>query len=176
MERIKFEGDYVFVALQIPTDTVAALAYITGAELVQTVAEHYLHTGVKVRVKRHPYCNSMTVQKTLDNLVKAGAIEISDASVHDLIADAKAVFTVNSGVGLEALLHQKPVVVTGDCDYSYAVAAQPRSIDELKAALNRNLQFDNYRTQKLLNYYVNSYSMSSSSKTAIHERLREWLI
>ncbi len=176
IERVQFEGDYVFVALQIPTDTVAALAYVTGAELVQTVADHYLHSGVKVRVKRHPYCNSMTVQKTLDKLVKAGAIEISDASVHDLIANAKTVFTVNSGVGLEALLHQKPVVVTGDCDYSYAVAAQPKSIDELKVTLNQNLKFDNYRTQQLLNYYVNNYSMSSSNRTAIHNRLREWLI
>jgi len=43
---------------------------------------------------------------------------MSDASVHDLISGANAVFTVNSGVGLEALLHGRPVVVTGECDYS----------------------------------------------------------
>ncbi|EJN40119.1 capsule polysaccharide export protein [Pseudomonas sp. GM84] len=176
VDRVSYDDDYVFVALQIPTDTVAALAYVTGAELVKTVAEHYLGSTTKVRVKRHPYCNSMTVQKTLDTLLKAEAIEISDASVHDLISGAKAVFTVNSGVGLEALLHSRPVIVTGDCDYAYATSAQPKSIDELKTILNNDFSFDHARTRQLLHYYVNGYSMASNDAKAIHERLRSWLM
>ncbi|HDS1736315.1 capsule biosynthesis protein [Pseudomonas sp. BP8] len=175
VERVSFEDEYVFVALQIPTDTVAALAYVTGAELVQTVAEHYRGSKTKVRVKRHPYCNSMTVQNTLETLLKSNAIEISDASVHDLISGAKAVFTVNSGVGLEALLHGRPVVVTGECDYSYAVSAQPKSIEQLKLTLTQDLEFDRERTQHLLHYYVNSYSMGSDDSAAIHDRLKQWL-
>jgi tetratricopeptide (TPR) repeat protein len=174
-ERITYEDDYVFVALQIPTDTVAALAQITGVELVRTVAEHYAGSSTKVRVKRHPYCNSMSVQKTLESLCAAGSIELSDASVHDLIAGAKAVFTVNSGVGLEALLHGRPVIVTGECDYSYAVAAYPRTVDELKACLSGPFVFDQERTQKLLHYYVNSYSMAANDEVAIHNRLATWL-
>ncbi|UVL68188.1 capsule biosynthesis protein [Pseudomonas sp. B21-031] len=175
VDRVSFEDDYVFVALQIPTDTVAALAYVTGSELVKTVAEHYLGSKTKVRVKRHPYCNSMTVQHTLDALLEANAIEISDASVHDLISGARTVFTVNSGVGLEALLHGRPVVVTGECDYSYAVSAQPKSIEDLKYTLNRSLVFNHQRTKWLLHYYVNSYSMASNDSSAIHERLKNWL-
>jgi tetratricopeptide (TPR) repeat protein len=175
-ERITFTDEYVFVALQIPTDTVAALAEITGVELVRTVAEHYFGSSTKVRVKRHPYCNSMSVQKTLDSLSATGAIEMSDASVHDLIADAKAVFTVNSGVGLEALLHGRPVIVTGECDYSYAVHAYPRNVSELKARLNEAFFFDQERTQKLLHYYVNSYSMAANDDVAIQKRLAAWLI
>lgn len=174
-ERITFEDDYVFVALQIPTDTVAALAEITGIELVRTVAEHYFGSSTKVRVKRHPYCNSMSVQKTLESLCASGAIEISDASVHDLIAGAKAVFTVNSGVGLEALLHGRPVIVTGECDYSYAVTAYPRTVAELKTCLNEAFVFDQQRTQKLLHYYVNSYSMAANDGGAIQNRLAIWL-
>jgi len=175
INRVSYDDDYVFVALQIPTDTVAALAYITGAELVKSVAEHYLGTNTKVRVKRHPYCNSMTVQKTLDALLQAEAIEISDASVHDLISGAKAVFTVNSGVGLEALLHSRPVIVTGECDYAYATSAQPKSIDELKTILNNDFSFDPARTRKLLHYYVNGYSMASNDAKGIHEKLSSWL-
>src|SRR5690606_11694616 len=45
---------------------------------------------------------------------------LSNASIHSLIERAEAVYKVNSGVGLEALLHEKPVVVTGKCDYMYA--------------------------------------------------------
>ncbi|NBF16474.1 capsule biosynthesis protein [Pseudomonas sp. Fl4BN2] len=174
-ERITYTDDYVFVALQIPTDTVAALAAITGAELVRTVAEYYAGTTTKVRVKRHPYCNSMTVQKTLEALSSSGAIEMSNASVHDLISGAKAVFTVNSGVGLEALLHRRPVVVTGECDYSYAVAAYPRSIDELKTRLNSELVYDAQRTQNLLHHYVNAYSMAANDEAGIHNNLARWL-
>ena len=174
-ERITYDDDYVFVALQIPTDTVAALAEITGVELVRTVAEHYLGSSTKVRVKRHPYCNSMSVQQTLESLCAAGAIEMSDASVHDLIAGAKAVFTVNSGVGLEALLHGRPVIITGECDYSYAVTAYPRTVAQLKTCLSGSFVFDQQRTQKLLHHYVNSYSMAANDPGAIHNRLATWL-
>lgn len=175
-DRITFDDDYVFVALQIPTDTVAALAYINGVDLIQTVAEHFANTSTKVRVKRHPYCNSMTVQRTLAELSKNGKIDVSDASVHDLISGARAVFTVNSGVGLEALLHGRPVVVTGECDYSYAVVANPRSVSELREFLNNNeFKFDSLRTQKLLHYYVNSYSMAAHDAAAINAKLESWL-
>lgn len=102
--------------------TVAALAGITGVKLVRTVADHYYGSPTKIRVKRHSYCNSLTVHKTLETLASIEALERSDASVYDLISGANTVFTVNSGVGLEALLHGRPVVVTSECDYSYAAA------------------------------------------------------
>ena len=51
---ITYADDYVFVAPQTPSDTVAALA-------------------------GHLYCNNLTVQKTLEALASTGAIEMSDA-------------------------------------------------------------------------------------------------
>ena len=45
-------------------------------------------------------------------------IWIDSHSIHDLIKRSKAIFTVNSGVGLEALLHQKPVYTFGNADYA----------------------------------------------------------
>ena len=117
----------------------------------------------------------MSVQTTLKALSEQGEIELSDASVHDLIAGAKYVFTVNSGVGLEALLHGRPVVITGECDYSYATAAYPRTVDDLKVCLQQELTFDRERTQELLHYYVNNYSMAANDATAIHRKLENWL-
>ena len=50
---------------------------------------------------------------------ETGEILISDASIHQLIEPALAVFTVNSGVGSEALLHLKPVYLFGRADYRH---------------------------------------------------------
>lgn len=174
-KREVFEGDYVFVALQIPTDVVASLAYISGVNLVRTVAEFYEGTSTKVIVKRHPYCNSKTIQSTLEELNIANKIQISTASVHDLISGAKTVFTVNSGVGLEALLHKKPVVVTGSCDYAYAVAAQAKNEDELYSILNSSLSFDSHKTNKLLHHYIYEYSTKNNDSESIKRKIDNWL-
>lgn len=174
-QREVFEGNYVFVALQIPTDVVASLAYISGVDLVRTVAEFYEGTSTKVIVKRHPYCNSKTIQSTLEQLSLDKKIQISTASVHDLISGAQTVFTVNSGVGLEALLHKKTVVVTGSCDYAYAVAAQARTKDELYSILNSSLSFDSLKVNKLLHHYIYEYSTKSNDIESIKNKIDSWL-
>jgi capsule polysaccharide modification protein KpsS len=44
-------------------------------------------------------------------------IWMDDVSIHQLIPTARAVVVVNSGTGLESLLHQRPVVTFGRADY-----------------------------------------------------------
>lgn len=39
------------------------------------------------------------------------------ANIHDVLSQAKAVVTVNSGTGMEALLHKKPVATFGRAEY-----------------------------------------------------------
>ncbi|MCW7538933.1 CDP-glycerol glycerophosphotransferase family protein [Aquabacterium sp. A7-Y] len=168
-------GPYVFVALQIPTDTVADLADVDGIQLLHTVARHYAGTGIKVIAKRHPYCNSLSVQRATAALQAEGLIELTEASVHELIAGAQAVFTVNSGVGLEALIHLKPVVVTGDCDYAYGVAARARSVDELARILHAPLVADTGRIYRLLHYYVHRFTVCADDTDEIDRRIRAWL-
>lgn len=171
----EYIGDYVFIALQIPTDIVASLSYINGVDLVSAVAHHYHKTSTKVIVKRHPYCNSKSIQSLLSTLEKDGLIELSSASIHDLIANAKAVFTVNSGVGLEALMHKKPVIVCGECDYAYAVSAQVRDKEELLKVLNGKIIFNENRTYEFLHYYLNYYSIKCDDRTKTNKFLDGWL-
>ena len=45
---------------------------------------------------------------------------VDKISIHTLLDKCSAVFTVNSGVGLEALLHNKPVFTFGSADYQAA--------------------------------------------------------
>lgn len=174
-ERADFEYEYVFVALQIPTDTVASLAFVDGLTLVETIANHYTKTSTKVIVKRHPYCNSKSVESTLKRLASQSKIILSNASVHDLISNAKTVYTVNSGVGLEALLHKKPVVVTGHCDYAYAVSTQAKSLQELKASLAADQSFDLQRAAEFINYFISKYSSPADDVLSIQDRIDEWL-
>src|SRR5690606_11683009 len=101
-EPFSCDGGYVFVPLQMIADEVASLAFIDGLTLVRTLVEVYEGTGVHIVVKRHPYCQSPTVRRTLRRLERQGKILLSNASIHTLIERAEAVYTVNSGVGLEA--------------------------------------------------------------------------
>lgn len=167
-------GPYVFVALQIPTDIVSRLAWISGTELLRSVVDYYRGTGVKVVVKRHPFCGSMGVQRCLDQLESAGEIIRTDNSIHSLIASARLVLTVNSGVGLEALMHGKTVVVSGKCDYSYA-AKTVRNRDELFHVLAGDLSPDERRIRELLYFYARRFTVPATDAGFIRARLEEWL-
>lgn len=47
----------------------------------------------------------------------ANGVEITQASIHDLLSAASCVLTLSSAVGFEAFLHKKPVVLGGQTDF-----------------------------------------------------------
>ncbi|MGO2018228.1 capsular polysaccharide export protein, LipB/KpsS family [Psychrobacter sp.] len=167
------EGEYVFVALQVLTDIVADIAFFDGIQMLKTIAEYYKNTATKVVVKRHPYCNSLSMQVLIETLVSEGSIVVSDASIHNIIENAKAVFVVNSGVGFESLMHLKPVVVCGQCDYAYAVSNQVKTPTELLRCLETdNFSVNEKKVKKLLYYYANIYNPKLEKLPAL---LKEWI-
>jgi hypothetical protein len=111
---------YVFVALQKIGDAVQALAYATPFEMLEEVIATCGKLGLAVVVKRHPMCKSPQISEYLRTHSAAGRIVVATGSIHNLIAKAQAVCVVNSGVGAEALLHEKPVYVFGRSDYMAA--------------------------------------------------------
>ena len=55
----------------------------------------------------------------IDNISQLNKfIWLDQVSIHQTLASADVVITVNSGVGLEAVLHQKKVLTFGNADYS----------------------------------------------------------
>jgi Capsule polysaccharide biosynthesis protein len=167
-------GRYVFVALQVATDVVAKLAWLSGVELLEIVAAHYRGTATKVVVKRHPFCRSMKVQKYLERLELSGDITRTSSSIHEVVKNAMIVFTVNSGVGLEALVQGKTVVTSGACDYSYATKSA-RNPDELHSILASDLEPNHQRIQELLYYYIHSFAIPSTDTERLAARLERWL-
>lgn len=167
------DGDYVFVALQVLTDLVADIAFFDGMQMLKTIAEYYKNTSTTVVVKRHPYCNSLSMQLLIEELLNEGAIIVSDASIHSIIENAKAVFVVNSGVGFEALMHLKPVIVCGQCDYAYAVSNQVETPKELLQYLETEaFSVNEQKVKKLLYYYAKIYNPTLEKLPAL---LKEWI-
>lgn len=173
-EAVELPERYVFLPMQIQTDIVADLAFVDGLELLRTLADFYDGTGISVVVKRHPFCHSVSVQTTLEELAASGKIVVSSASVHSLITGAETVYTVNSGVGLEALLQLKRVVTTGHSDYAYA-ASVAHGPDELVQLARRPPEVDITKILRFLHFYTNRWLVSVDAPDAVQRRLRRWL-
>ncbi|MEX2693380.1 capsular polysaccharide export protein, LipB/KpsS family [Rhizobium mongolense] len=111
---------FVFVALQMMGDSVQDLAYCSPIEMMEEVVTTCERIGYSVVVKRHPLCGSTAIGKYIREKKDAGRIVVATGSIHTIIAQSAAVCVINSGVGAEALLHEKPVYVFGRSDYMAA--------------------------------------------------------
>ncbi|MEO9683710.1 MAG: hypothetical protein ABJF86_12600 [Tateyamaria sp.] len=90
-----------------------------------------------VVVKPHPRdLDPATAQGLRDRLERFPHMSISDGNIHDLIANADRVVTINSAVGIEAYLHRKPVLLCGQSDFHH-VADVARSVEDLTQTLMR---------------------------------------
>ena len=88
-----------------------------------------------VVVKRHPNCVSIDVAEAISAAQSLG-VHVTELSIHDIIPRVRAVLTVNSIVGFEALLYLKPVWVLGRCDYDAATTLLG-SMEDLEKAIRR---------------------------------------
>lgn len=163
---------YVFLPMQILNDTVARHAHIDTLRLLRLMAEWIQESELALVVKRHPKCKFPEVAHALAELEAAGRIIISDAGVHDLIAGADLVVTVNSGVGAEALLQLKPVITTGRADYG-AATVQVRNRTELLRVLNHGdwRAGTDLQIKKFLWYYTKRYMPHFTDTDAIMARV-----
>jgi capsule polysaccharide modification protein KpsS len=109
-------GKYVFFPLQIPHDqSIRYFSDYTEEDVVRAVLEWSARSGVAVVFKPHPV--NKKSMATFAEMVNSANAYWSTANVQDLIKHAAGVFTINSGVGFEALLHLKPVVTFGRAEY-----------------------------------------------------------
>lgn len=127
----------LFVPLQRPDDTV--VRYFAGpvqryedfltfvALLLSTLGDLSGAASVpwKVVLKKHPL---ETKRPALDDTGMEFAPD--DMHVHDLLQAADAVLTLNSGVGLLALLFEKPTFVVGRAFYAGPGLARPISVSD----------------------------------------------
>lgn len=147
---------YVLVLMQKPSDTVSKLAKIDTILLSQYVNEVYKDTDINVYSKPHPDSYKMI---TYGENIKG--------SIHPLISHAKAVYTVNSGSGFEALMHLKHVYTSGDSDYT-SVTTNIETLEDIKNTMNlpgpSELEILNFLNYCFSEHFVNAYSKASILK------------
>ena len=140
--------DYVLATLQIPDDTVNYWAYMPTRTWLDKLSVWCAHNDKALIVKRHPHDRSRLTDQLLAKLQPQPHVYVSKAPIHDLLASCDWLVTTNSGVGFEALLHLKPVIICGKADYT-AAAYEARNTDDLVTHLD--------------NFAANNFSISANS-------------
>ena len=164
---------YVFLATQVEDDIVAELADVKTFELVKACLEHIPSIGYHLVIKRHPKCTSSRIEKLLREHDAQEKVSIVDYSIHDIIPQASAVIVVNSGVGFEALLHQKPVIAFGHSDYHW-VTTRMKHAEELQKLpdIISNFSEEQRRAiQKFVVYYLQHYLVEIGNRESLKKAL-----
>jgi hypothetical protein len=108
---------YIFFPCQIPHDeTIRYHSDVEVVDVVRALAGWANAAGVPVVFKEHPV-NRASMKPLREVAPASEHVRWSEGSIHDLIAHSQAVYTVNSGAGLEAILHGKPVMTFGRAEY-----------------------------------------------------------
>lgn len=171
-EFVSPAGPYVFLPMQTVGDVVAKLAWIPTLALAHLMAEWASRgDGPELVIKRHPKCTSAEVAAFVHRYAGAPRVHFTEASIHDVLPGASAVVTVNSGVGLEALMHGKTVITTGAAEYS-VVTRKARSATELSEQLARISEpADLDRIKRFVYYYLRHYLVAGDQRAAVSAKL-----
>lgn len=122
-------------------------------------------------VKFHPAQGAAMRDAVLALAQDLPQLEISTASVHDLVAACEVVVTQNSAAGFEALLQKKPVITCARSDYHHATL-QARSAADLADALQTAAdQLRGFAYDRFLYWFLGQHLLEPG-KEGFAERLR----
>ena len=149
---------YILVLGQKPGDSVQQLAWIRTQALSKVVNEVYKDTEYEVFTKPHP---------GLAHTNFSG--KIIEGAIHPLVANAKAIYTCNSGSGFESLFHMKHVFISGDCEYKWAGSEVKNKQDIINSIGIIDTPVDEEKIIKFLHYcfkefFVNCYDVNTITK------------
>lgn len=194
-EAPPLESNFLFVPLQYQGDSQLRIFGAQCRTLELTInhlieAARNLPQGWHLRLKEHP-SDPFTIRPHLEALRDALPIYIDNATdTFAQVRAAKAVLTVNSSVGLEALMLGKPVVVMGEAFWALpglTIAGQTAA--QIKAALAApdRLTYDPELREAFLSYLVaryyprlnkteTGYQMPPADRARVLERLEKPLV
>ncbi|MBL8574936.1 MAG: hypothetical protein JNM13_14765 [Hyphomicrobiaceae bacterium] len=163
---------FVFYPLQVNSDEVMKLARLTQVETIRALARLAEAGKAHVVIKRHPKCASEHIAQELEAAARTGFVTVSDASVHRLIPRCHAVVVANSGVGLEALIHGKPVFSFAASEYAH-MTTPLRSLDELRLAFEPQPDTQSETIRRQLGFLLAAYFVDGSDAAAVAARVRQ---
>jgi len=162
--------NFIFFPCQLPHDeTIKYHSDYSVAECLSSVITFATHWGIPLVVKGHPINpGSMTplreiVHKAQKKSRGTPLVWVEDVSIHQCLANCTAVYTVNSGVGLEAILHGKKVFRFGSTDYD----AVTKKIEPTYQSIRNSWQISPYNPVKPYARFFEKYVQS-------HVDTRKW--
>jgi hypothetical protein len=172
---------YAFVPLQRPHDYVQIHhAPISVVDFVDVLADWAESRRQPVAIKPHPFNErDPEVLQALERRSRGSRFVLRvDENVHDLVARATAVVTINSGVGFESLIHGKPVVTFGRSDYAHLTyRATAGRLDEAWRYAAEYTEVQRQRAWQFLYHYFfeHGYYLSESTLADCRRRLLAYL-
>ena len=171
---------FLFVPLQTPGDSQLRLfggSFSTVESFIAALAEAVKHLPPEwhLRVKEHP-----TSPVSFADKIRSAApnrIYIDNTDTFSQVAASRGVVTVNSSVGLEAMLFDKPVVACGQCFWAVDGVAQTAQTASELADVFRSvdtLKYDREAREAFLSYLDKCYYPKrdqSDNFTLIEQRL-----
>jgi hypothetical protein len=161
-QDLKLPENYVLFLCQIPHDE--TIKYHSKVEVGKALIYTCLATeklGLPLVVKAHPKRPDLMKGLYLSIQKFKHMTWVSKVSVHQLIEKSRCVVTVNSGAGMEALFHKKPVITFGSAEYDCVTI--PATKDTIEQAI-LEAGYDEERVIKFFDsWYRWCYDVSDSS-------------
>ena len=107
----------VFLQTEAHRD-VAETCYMTMRHMIKALLAR--DDPRAIVVKLHPRDTDLaTLEWLMHKARKEARLQIIPANIHDILAVCDVVVTINSAVGIEAMVHRKPVVLCGHADFHH---------------------------------------------------------
>lgn len=165
---------YIFLPLQIPHDqSIKYFCDFTEQEVVEALVSWASKHDVAIVMKPHP-ANRKSMA-SFEILADGRNVFWSEAHVYDLITHATGVYTLNSGVGFEALLHIKPIVTFGRVEYDcVSFRATPAMLDTAwDYCLKSDVKTLEERYRHFVNWFLNEHAVDFSQPELAMARLEQ---
>lgn len=155
-----------FIPLQNIEKYPCRVHYLTSEEIIDTACSTL---SGRVYVKLHPLHNEAERQNLLDICSRHSNAQLTEASVHDLIAASNVILSQNSAVGFEALMQKKPVLTCAKCDYHHASLVSQTSVELRRNLLQAPDFFESFPFEKYF-YWFLGQQMLEPQKEEFAER------
>jgi capsular polysaccharide export protein len=169
---IRLPDNYIFIPFQVNVDSQITMFspwienMFSLVELLLKVEDVLGNSMPNVILKSHPSCEQC-YQELFEKITKVSKkiFVINDVETSVLIKDSSSVITINSSVGMEALLMRKKVIVLGKAFYNIkGITLSAGSTDELIENIKRvpNWEPNEYLTSSFLDYLKCEYVVKGS--------------
>ncbi|WP_415234254.1 hypothetical protein [Pseudorhodobacter sp.] len=166
--------------VEVPADCIAVFLQSEGHRDVMETCHLDLRQLLKslmaradpraIIVKPHPRDHDPTTRRFLNRIAGRDArIRIVDANIHDILAKAAVCVTINSAVGIEAMMQGVPVVLCGKTDFHHC-AVTVKTPAEMEAGLNRAIATP-WPHDAFLYWYFGMNCMNAGKETLVDDFL-----